>query len=377
MKIIWFIRITATFLIVAFTVTNCKKEEKVPNQDQDQHQDTVATLTDLDNAIKNKMSEYDFPALSIAIVKDEKLVYVKSYGLSDVESGIVAKNDDLYRIASLSKPITATAILKLVQDGLITLDQKVFGSNGILGNVYGIPPAGSKIDLITVQHLLDMKSGWINSPNDPGFTDIGYTQSKLINDLVTNRPLKYAPGSTYYYFGMGYVILGRVIEKITNVTYENYVKSNILQQCGITDMKIGGNTLNARYPKEVKYYSKYPLSEFTPYNMNVTRMDADAGWIASATDLARFIVRIDRNNSKEDLISTNLLNKFFVFVLTNWYVYGSLPGESGILCRYNDTFSFALLTNKDGEPLAILYDLYAAVVDKIIIISEWPSVDLF
>lgn len=333
----------------------------------------VAPFTDLDNAIAAKMTQYNIPGLSVAIVKNEKLVYIRSYGYADIQSNQIASNDDLYRIASVSKPITAIAIFKLVQDGLITLDQKVFGTGGILGNDYGSPPVGSNKDLITVRHLLDHKSGWTNSPNDPMFTNISNTQSQLITDIVTNRPLVYSPGSTYYYLNIGYCILGRVIEKVTNNTYENYVKSNATA-IGISNIKIGGNTLAERFPNEVKYYQ----TEFSPYAMNVRRMDAHGGWIASSTDLARFIIRIDRNNSVPDIISTTLLNQFY-FGYTNWIHYGSLPGTSSILNRLNDTFSFVVLTNTrtESNPDLILNDLNSTVTGQINSRSIWPTYDLF
>lgn len=333
----------------------------------------VSPFSELDNAIALKMSQYNIPGLSVAIVKNEKLVYVRSYGYADIESDQIASNDDLYRIASVSKPITAIAILKLVQDGLVTLDQKVFGTDGILGNDYGTPPVGSNKDLITVRHLLDHKSGWTNSPNDPMFTNIGDTQSQLITDIVTNRPLAYSPGSTYYYLNIGYCILGRVIEKITGSSYESYVRSNAIA-IGITNLKIGGNTLAERFPNEVKYYQ----SEFSPYSMNVRRMDSHGGWIASSTDLARFIVRIDRNSAVTDMISSNLLNQFY-FGYTNWIHYGSLPGTSSILSRLNDSFSFVVLVNTRTEtsPNSILDDLNSTVSGQINSRSTWPTYNLF
>jgi CubicO group peptidase (beta-lactamase class C family) len=335
---------------------------------------TIASLINLDNAVISKLNQYNIPALSIAIVKNERIVYVKSYGFSNKETNKVASNEDLYRIASISKPITAIAILKLVQDGLISLDQKVFGTNGILGNDYGSPPAGSNKDLISVRHLLDHKSGWTNLPNDPMFSNISNTQSQLISDLLVNRPLQTTPGLTYYYLNFGYCVLGRVIEKVTKMKYESYVRSNILQQCGISEMKIAGNALNDRYPKEVKYYQ----SEFSPYVMNITRMDSHGGWIASATDLARFIVKIDRNTSKTDLISANLLNQFY-FGYTSWWHSGSLPGTSTILNRLNDTFSFVVLSNTRTESDAsiILNDLNNTIGSQIKSVTNWPTIDLF
>jgi hypothetical protein len=107
-------------------------------------------------------------------------------------------------------------------------------------------------------------------------------------------------------------------------------------------------------------------------------MDSHGGWIASTKDLARFIVKIDRNESKSDLISVTLLNKFY-FGNPNWVHYGALPGASAILCRLYSTFSFAVLVNTctDSNPSLLLDDLYNTVKEKIISISAWPSEDLF
>ena len=335
---------------------------------------TASVFAKMDSAIANKMDQYNIPAVSIAIIKNEKLVYVKSYGYSDKEANTVASIDDLYRIASVSKPITAIAILKLVQDGLISLDQTVFGTNGILGNDYGITPAGSNKDLITIRHLLEHKSGWTNTPNNPMFNNLSYTQSQLLTDVLINRPLTYQPGSTYYYLNFGYFLLGRVIEKITGVTFESYVKTNILQPCSITEMRIGGNTLNDRFPKEVKYYQ----SESSPYSINVTRADACGGWIASATDIARFIVKIDRNTYRPDLISTSLLNQLY-FGYLKWVQYGSLPGTSAVLCRLNSTFSFVVLANTriNSAEDSINVELNNTITEQINSILNWPTYDLF
>ena len=206
------------------------------------------------------------------------------------------------------------------------------------------------------------------------FNNISWTQAAVISDLLANRPLVYAPGSTYYYLNFGYCVLGRVIEKVTGTTYAACVQANVLGPCGISDMKIGGSTLGDRYPDEVRYYQ----SEFSPYSMNVTRMDSHGGWIASSTDLARFMVGIDRINSVPDLVSTTLLNQLY-FGYTTWVHTGSLPGTSAILSRCNDTFSFALLANTrtESDPDLILDDLCDTVKQKIYAIGEWPSEDLF
>ena len=335
----------------------------------------ISPFASLETAIANKMTQYNMPGVSIAIVKNEKLVYLESFGYADKEANELASNDNLWRIASVSKPITAVAIFKLVQEGKLTLDQKVFGDNGVLGNDYGEVPPGSNKDLISVRHLIDHKSGWTNIPDDPMFLDVSLTQAQLITDLLTNRVLTDTPGEIFYYSNFGYCVLGRVIEKVTQKTYEEYVQKTILSPMGITEMKIGGNTLAERFTNEVKYYQ----IESSPYLMNVTRMDSHGGWIASAKDLAKFMVRIDRLSSVPDILPQSSLIQNTYFGYFNWFHYGSLPGTSAILNRLDDTFSFVLLTNTrtNNNGNIILEDLNTTMETQIRSISSWPNVNLF
>jgi CubicO group peptidase (beta-lactamase class C family) len=348
-------------LLIGFLGVTCRLE------------DPILTESELDDTIAKKMVQYSIPGLALAIVKDEKLVYLKSFGYADKESGQHATNDNLWRIASVSKPITSIAIMKLVQDGQLTLDQKVFGVDGILGNDYESPPIDSGKDLITVRHLLDHRSGWANWPYDPMFGGILLTQEDIIAYMVTKRPLLYSPGSTYSYLNFGYCLLGRVIEKVTGKTYRDYVHE-LLIPMGITNMQIGGNTLADQFPDEVRYYQ----SEYSPYWMNVSRMDSHGGWVASAKDLARFVVRIDRRTLVPDIISPSLFDQFY-FGYTHWSHFGSLPGTTSILNRLNDTLSFVVLANTrtNNDWNSMLNDLNNTVSDKIRTHGPWPAHDLF
>lgn len=357
-----------TFLIAIIIIfSSCNKSPESSVQ-------STTTFGNLENSLNQKLAQFNAPAISVAIIKNEKLVYLKAFGFSDNETKTAATATDIYRVASISKPITLAAMLKLVQDGTISLDQKVFGVNGILGNDFGIPPPGSNKDLITIKHLLDHKSGWTNTPTDLMFTNISKTKSQLISELISTRALTTVPGTSESYLNIGYHILGRVIEKVTNQSYENYVKTAILAPSGIVDMKIAGNTLADRYPNEVKYYQ----TEFSPYSMNINRMDAGGGWVATAKDLAKFIVRVDQNSVKQDLISTTLMNQFY-FGYANWYFYGSLPGTSAIVNRLNSTTSFVVITNTRTESNynTILDDLNNTMIKEINSISNWPTLDLF
>ncbi len=359
-------KILLLFFLSLLLSTGCSSDdENIPDPPQ------AGTFEALEAAINSKMNQHNMPGASIAIIKNEKLVYIKSFGYADKEENEPATNNSLWRIASISKPVTAVAILKLVQDGQLNLNQKVFGPDGILGNEYGEVPTGSNKDLITVRHLIDHKSGWTNNPNDPMFLSSNLSQTQIITEVLQNRPLTYTPGETFFYSNFGYSVLGRVIEKITGTTYEEYVQTEILAPMGITGMKIGGNTLAQRFPNEVKYYQ----NEFSPYMMNVTRMDSHGGWIASATDLAKFMVRIDRLNSVPDLLPVDILNQNTYFSSPNWGHTGSLPGTSSTLNRLNNTYSFVFLTNTRSPTL--LNEVINTIINQIQGITTWPDEDLF
>lgn len=126
----------------------------------------------------------------------------------------------------------------------------------------------------------------------------------LISSTLNSRPLEYTPGAHYDYSNFGYCLLGRIIEKITGQTYEEAVKTLVLAPMGITSMKIGGNTLADRLPKEVRYYGQ---SGEDPYIHNIRRMDAHGGWVASAKDLARFLVYVDGFPVRPDILSSQAL----------------------------------------------------------------------
>lgn len=329
-------------------------------------------FTTLDDAMLATMDALAIPAVSLAIVRNERLVYAHSYGYADKETNQVATNDSRYRIASLSKPITAIAVLKLSEAGLLSLDDAVFGTNGILGDDFGAPPVDSQKEEITVRHLLDHRSGWINFPDDPMFRANDLTHAQLISDMLANRPLANAPGAKEVYLNFGYAVLGRVIEKVTGGSYEAYTKEMVAPM-GIADMAIAGNTLAERLPGEVKYYQ----AEFSPYSMNVARMDAHGGWVSTATDLARFMVHVDRNAHVPDVVSSSLHTLYFDGDF--WVNTGSLPGTSSLFVRLDNTFSFVVLANTRTEDDAerILKALYAVVREQILMRKEWPSYDLF
>ncbi|SEJ79398.1 CubicO group peptidase, beta-lactamase class C family [Dyadobacter sp. SG02] len=274
-----------------------------------------ADIPTIENAVKVFISKYDIPGISLAITKDERLVYSKGYGFAEMERIVPVTAESMFRLASLSKPITAIAVLKLVDSGKLTLDQKVFGPSGILGTTYGKQPYSPQLLQITVRHVLNHTAGgdaWNHLWNFPTRIDpfyqqewLNYSNEQVISAVLDTRPVIEPPGIKMIYSNVGYNIAGRIIEKISGMKYEKYVQENLLKPLGISPetMRIGGTKLSERYPNEVVYYNSYPGYD-QPYDFPVPRMDAHAGWISTSINLARLLSSVDGMPAKRDILSS-------------------------------------------------------------------------
>lgn len=343
-----------------------------------------ADLRLIDGKIQSYRSKHGVLGLSLAIAKDERLVYAEGYGYANVSTGEKVNPHHRFRIASISKPITAVAIMDLVEHGKLQLDGQVFGRGAILGEQYGTSPYSNSLQSITVRHLLQHTSGLPkNDSNDPMFMHYKMDHAALIGWVLDNRGVENEPGTTYGYSNFGYCVLGRIIEAVTGQPYESYLRNVVLKQCGISQMRIGGDTLTEKAPNEVVHYDK------GAYGMKVRRMDANGGWIASPIDLLRFMVRTDGFDSKADILFPATEDTMFSGSDTNtsyglgWIVSsfrghnGSMPGTIGFLVRRDDGYSFAVLVNKRPAEDASCFELKGVLDSIVTSVSLWPSHDLF
>jgi len=179
------------------------------------------------------------------------------------------------------------------------------------------------------------------------------SQRALIELTLRGIPLKYAPGEHFGYSNFGYCILGRVLEKVSGLSYPEIVQQNVLARCGVTAMQIGGNTLAQRARGEVVYYGE------NPYNMNVARMDSHGGWIATPSDLVQFALRVDGFDNPPDILRPDTLKTmatpstagpgyacgWAVNKAHNYWHNGSLPGVTTILVRTSSGLCWAAFTN--------------------------------
>lgn len=153
-------KLLTLFMVLFVLTTGCKKNKTEEDTGGGGSGGTnQVDIAKVDDALSNFMTKYSIPGASLAVSKNGKLVYRKGFGLADKEAGEKVTVDHRFRLASVSKTYTATAILKLVEAGKFKLEDKVFGQGGLLGTKYGTLPYSSNLSNITVSHLLHNTSG--------------------------------------------------------------------------------------------------------------------------------------------------------------------------------------------------------------------------
>ena len=167
---------------------------------------------EIDREVNDFLKRWRIEGASVAITKDERLVYAKGFGLANSETGEAVQPGHLFRIASVSKLITAVAVLKLEESGALDLDERIFGPSGILNDSMFLSYRDPRVERITVRHLLNHTAGWSRYSGDPMFNSL-YIARKMkvdppagldhiIRFALSNR-LNYVPGSRYNYSNLG------------------------------------------------------------------------------------------------------------------------------------------------------------------------------
>ena len=389
---------------------------------------TPSVAEAFDREMEAFMAARKIPGGSLAVVKDRKLIYSRGYGWADRDKKIPAGPASLFRIASISKSVTAVAVMKLVEAGKLSLDAKAFellGHDALgVGGTSATPEP--RLYQITIRQLLHHTGGWDRDKSfDPMFRSAeickaiggatGPASPKDIIQYMLWQKLDFDPGSRYAYSNFGYCVLGRVIEKVSGVSYEQFVREQVLAPIGIQQMRIGATSDGRQALGEVRYYTNehglaknvFPGGDKEvpwPYGgFHLEAMDAHGGWIASAVDLARFAAALD-DPTRSPLLKPGTIRTMYApppppawrttngsladaFYTCGWMVRphalsgrasywhsGSLPGTSTLLVRRWDGLSWAALFNQRSEDKklpdsAIDPALHRAANS----VTEWPA----
>jgi CubicO group peptidase (beta-lactamase class C family) len=366
----------------------------------------------VDQEVKAFMARWQIAGGTVALVRNGRLVYSHAYGQADDQTP--AQPQHLFRIASLSKPITALAIMKLKDQGRLRLTDKVFGPKGLLPYA-SYPFFDRRIQDITVRQLLQHTAGWdrnLNIGGDPMFNPVYIAEqmgvpapadAETIIRYMLKKPLDFTPGTRFSYSNLGYAVLGRVIEARSGMSYEAYVQENILHPLGILDMRLARNFYADKAVQEVRYFED-PNSSPVPFmadhqqlvpwpygGFNIEAMDAHGGWIASAADLAKILAATDGQPNRPDLLSAEDLQQVRMGSAVNpiyglgWMVNpqgatwhsGSLPGSSTLMAQLPDGTAWVLLFNGRHDTDAYSEDLDDLMWRALPRIRQWPDQDLF
>ena len=346
---------------------------------------TPPVIPSFDAVMEKFVERHRIPGLSIALARNGRLVHAKGYGFADLESRTPVTTDHVFRVASVSKPITAVAIMKLVQEGKLSLDATVFGAGGILASRFKVPAKKARLAHITVRHLLTHTAGWSTENGDPMFEQLSLDKQALIQYALDTKPVPHEPGTHYNYSNFGYCVLGRVIEAVSGMDYEAYVRAQVLGPAGATGMKIGRQSRADRWPSEVAYYPGRGGSD--PYENLPARMDSHGGWVASAIDLVRFVLRVDGFPDPPDLLDSATLQTMTtpgtvnsgvalgwqVNKLNNWWHMGAMSGTSSMIARTSGGYCWAIVANAwnkaDSKYMASVDSL---MWDGIASVAAWP-----
>jgi CubicO group peptidase (beta-lactamase class C family) len=408
------------FLETAISFSVKKEESLFKPDDQisfgmnlDNKDSDYAETQGIDILINSFLEKNHIKGASVAITDHEKLVYAKGFGIANNETGENVQPGHLFRIASVSKLITAIAIMRLYEQGLISLTDTVFGKNGILNDTQFLEFKDPRIEQITVSNLLNHTAGWSKKMGDPVFNSI-YIAKRMKSESPANLDmiieytlrdkLRNTPGKRYSYSNFGYAVLGRIIEKVTKMKYEDYVIINILRPAGIYDMHIGHNLYHEKFSNEVKYFepagSAYSLAVDGSDNMvpnsyggnDFNLLAAAGGWVASAPELAKFITFIDGFDNQPDF-----LKKETIMMMTNhelagsglfgwrgadkhgtWWRTGTLSGTTALVMRQENEINWVILLNtsdyrRNRLHSRLSYTMFASVYRT----KKWPEINLF
>ncbi len=341
----------------------------------------IDTLADMDSMICRFLRQWEIKGASLAIMRNDSLVYAKGYGWADEEKGERMTPGNILRMASVSKLITAAGIMVLKERNLVSLQDTVFGPGGILNDsLFTASIRNRNMYGITVEHLLRHQGGFTNSRGDPMFStrDIirqfglsGPPDHDTLVSCILKRPLGYRPGSWQRYSNFGYLLLSMIIEKASGQDYEDFIQENVLHPAGCYDLHLAYNYYEQKYPNEVRYYTHAGSEKVQEYNMSgrlvercyggndIHALSGAGAWCGSPAELCRFVASIDGKPEVPDILSSGSVAEMTEYFDKDtyslgwndtkpdgeWTRTGTLIGTSALVKCFPDGECWIMITN--------------------------------
>mgnify|MGYP001613008947 FL=1 len=219
----------------------------------------------------------DEPGAAVIVVKDGKTILRKGYGLADLELGVRIEPDMIFRLGSVTKQFTAVAVLMLAEEGKLALDDP------ITKFLPGYPTHGQTI---TIEHLLTHTSGIKSYTELPEWLKL-WRQDLSLGELIAlfkDQPPDFAPGAKWSYSNSGYILLGAVIEKVSGMSYADFVRKRLFEPLGMKHTMVGSTERVIQ--RRVPGYSKTTDGFLNAAYLSMTQPYAAGSLISSVDDLA-------------------------------------------------------------------------------------------
>ena len=339
----------------------------------------IPELEGLDKKVRYYMRKWQFKGASLAVTRNDSLLYAKGYGWADEENDVEMGPGNILRMASVSKLLTAVGIMVLQDNGQLNIKDTVFGPSGILNDtLYTQLIKDRNYHKITVEHLLRHQGGF---SRDPLFSSRDVKNQLQLDHapekedfykVVLNRRLRFMPGTWQNYSNFGYLLLSDIIEKVSGMPYEQFMKEKVLIPAGCYDMHIAGIYYEDKRPNEVRYYTHEGDGKFIEeYNgsgktvercyggNNIPLLSGAGAWCGSPIEIARLVASIDGNPGVPDIISEEAFRQMTEYLDTEtfslgwndtnpakgWSRSGTLSGTCALVKQFPDGECWILITN--------------------------------
>ncbi len=250
------------------------------------------------------------PGVTVIVVRKGQVVHRAGYGLANIELGVAAKPDHVFRIGSVTKQFTSAAIMMLAEEGKLAVSDPI---------TKFLPDYPTQGKTITIEHLLTHTSGiqsYTDMPKWRGMLRQDLSLKELI-DVFKNEPMLFSPGERWRYNNSGYVLLGAIIEKASGKTYADFVQERIFTPLGMTDTRY--DVTDAVVPRRASGYAPSRGGIVNAQYLSMTQPHAAGSLISTVDDLAKW----DAGLTAGKVVSAASLEKIF----TNYRLAGG--GASG------------------------------------------------
>ena len=325
---------------------------------------SVAHADEIDDYVKQQMSDRKIPGLQLAIVRDNKIVKTAYYGVANIQDSVPVTENTVFTINSMTKAFSGVAIMQLVEQGKLELDV------GISKYLTDLPEAWR---VLTIKQLMSHTSGlpsilgnWANLIGGPDF-DTAW-------QLVQEKPMQFKPDTRFKYNQTGYVLLGKIIDKVSGMPFVDFITQNQLNKVGMKKTAEAGFAhFNTVIPNHARAYTYMQTGKLTNISADFSpALRTAAGMTSSARELALWAIALQtgklfvKTDSLKKLWQPNLLSNGQTAGfnrLVNGYALGwpiihraehlaaaSLGADRCALVIYpQDNLSIAVLTNLSGS----------------------------